>query len=472
VKEFENARLPDARLVARLGQLVAAACLNPAASIPRMSKSESEREANYRFLSNERVEFDAVLAPHLELTSGRAVAAKQILALHDTTTFKLAGSRGDDLGYINTGARGFFLHASIALRTLREDGSRECLGVLGARTVFREELPQKKKKKKKKNRSGSDYAKAEGKESDRWWLQAEEVERRLNGRCEVLHVADSEADSYTLLSKMVGAGYRFVTRMARDRRARSDEGPWSLVSEVVGAAADVVEREVPLPRRGGDGPPRSKKSHPPREARVAKLGFAAMPVEFKRPPYLDDTYPAELKLNVVRVHELDAPEGVEPVEWYLFTTEPTNTREKVLAIVDAYRARWAIEDFFKALKTGCAYEKRQLEGRHAWLIALAISLPLAWRLLQLRQLARDEPDAPATKALTKTEVNVLRHLKPKLPPMPTLREAMMAVAALGGHIKNNGEPGWLVLHRGMSTLQPLAQGVELALAHPELGADL
>ena len=34
----------------------------------------------------------------------------------------------------------------------------------------------------------------------------------------------------------------------------------------------------------------------------------------------------------------------------------------------------------------------------------------------------------------------------------------MAIAALGGHIKNNGEPGWQVLGRGYEKLLVLEQG--------------
>jgi hypothetical protein len=51
-------------------------------------------------------------------------------------------------------------------------------------------------------------------------------------------------------------------------------------------------------------------------------------------------------------------------------------------------------------------------------------------------------------------VDILRHMQSrhKLPRAPTLRDALLAVAALGGHLKNNGEPGWLVLGRGMEEL--------------------
>jgi hypothetical protein len=38
---------------------------------------------------------------------------------------------------------------------------------------------------------------------------------------------------------------------------------------------------------------------------------------------------------------------------------------------------------------------------------------------------------------------------------------MLAIAALGGHIKNNGDPGWLVLGRGLHDLLLLELGPRL-----------
>lgn len=40
----------------------------------------------------------------------------------------------------------------------------------------------------------------------------------------------------------------------------------------------------------------------------------------------------------------------------------------------------------------------------------------------------------------------------KLPPGATTAHALLAVAALGGHIKNNGWPGWEVIGRGYEDL--------------------
>ena len=45
---------------------------------------------------------------------------------------------------------------------------------------------------------------------------------------------------------------------------------------------------------------------------------------------------------------------------------------------------------------------------------------------------------------------------------PTVRQAMLAVAAEGGHIKNNGDPGWQVLGRGFEKLLDMELGYLIA----------
>ena len=134
-------------------------------------------------------------------------------------------------------------------------------------------------------------------------------------------------------------------------------------------------------------------------------------------------------------------------------------------MIEAYRARWIIEEYFRALKQGCAYEKRQLENVHAIINALAIFVPIAWQLMALRNAARIDLDLPATKVLDRLKLQLLqRHPKLRLPPRPTSRDAMLAIAQLGGHIKNNGDPGWIVLGRGYDRMLMLEEGALLALA--------
>jgi hypothetical protein len=147
----------------------------------------------------------------------------------------------------------------------------------------------------------------------------------------------------------------------------------------------------------------------------------------------------------------------------LFTTLPVGNAEEVAAVIDTYRARWTIEEYFKALKSGCSYEKRQLESRHTLLNALGILAPLAWRLLALRSLA-DDAATPASAVLDTDEVHVLRRISRdiKLGDNPTAAEALYAIARLGGHFPQNGRPGWKVLWTGFQKLLDRVDGYRLA----------
>jgi hypothetical protein len=159
-------------------------------------------------------------------------------------------------------------------------------------------------------------------------------------------------------------------------------------------------------------------------------------------------------VNIVRVWEPHSPPGAEPIEWLLLTSEPITCPKELLQTVDWYRARWTIEEYFKALKTGCRYEARQLENRSSLLAALGLFVPIAWQMLALRAEARSpEGSASTSKTVTPLQLKILRRFVPKkLGTHPTSRDIYLTIAALGGHITNNGEPGWLVLARGFKKL--------------------
>ena len=65
----------------------------------------------------------------------------------------------------------------------------------------------------------------------------------------------------------------------------------------------------------------------------------------------------QLTLNFVEVREPNPPESEEAIVWRLVMTEPIDTAQEIAVVIDAYRQRWLIEEFFKALKTGCRYQQ-------------------------------------------------------------------------------------------------------------------
>jgi hypothetical protein len=116
------------------------------------------------------------------------------------------------------------------------------------------------------------------------------------------------------------------------------------------------------------------------------------------------------------------------------------------------------------VKTGCAYSKRQLSNAHSLLLALALTLPVAWHLLLTRYLSRHSPDMPASVVLNPVQIALLRATatKQKLGEQPTIEQAYMSIARLGGHLPRNGLPGWKTLGLGYQTLLDYEKGWRLA----------
>jgi hypothetical protein len=435
-KEAADADLGDARLERRYGQLMEMMARGPDQSFPRASgDSDAALEATYRFLNNESVEHEALLASHYAKTLERMRADSEVLVVHDTTEFRFDGDR-EGLGRLHRDIQGFMGHFALAVSA---DGQRRALGVIGFLPVIR---PWEKTKTSWRARYHDP-----SKESLRWGKLVTEVVARTQNGPPLIHVMDREADSFELLRGLIDEGQRLIVRVKAGERWTSDGGR---VGDATQGLDVVAEREIGVSARKAQYMSGTGKSapRPARTQRPAKLQIRACTVQLQPP---DRVKGAPLTMNFVHVTEIDPPAGQEPVDWKLYTTDPIETAEQVLLVVDRYRSRWVIEEYFKAIKTGCAYEKRQLGSRRALLNALAIFVPIAWSLLVLRQEARAKGTAPT--ALTTIQLQVLRAvLRKPLPENPTAVEILLAIAALGGHIKHNGEPGWQVLGRGFERL--------------------
>jgi len=444
--EYEDADLGDKRLDHRLVRLAEQLAKAPGTSFPKATTSDSELEATYRFLGNDRVTPEEIMMPHVRRTLARMEEqAAPVVVAHDTTEFNFGASGREDLGQVGRGKSfGFYGHFALAVA---RDERRTPLGGLGFSTH--------KRAGGKGRRGHSELQASEDNEGRRWGDLVEEVEKTV-GEIPIIHVMDREADAYALLASMVAGERRFVVRSASGKRKLAGDGDLS-VSDVLSAATTVAKRTVPLSARKANKLPSYRKHHPPRRAREAELSVTCQTVTLRRPDSANACKTPTLTLNLVRVFEPSPPDGELPVEWRLWTTEPVQTAAQALEVVDAYRCRWVIEEYFRALKSGCDFEGRQLESMHTLLNALALFVPIAWRLLALRTLAREASKSAASKVLTPSLLHCLsfllrHHKRPDLPHNPTARDALLGIAGLGGHITNNGDPGWIVLGRGMDTL--------------------
>jgi hypothetical protein len=443
VAELEGLNLGDKRRNARARQVVAALQAAPSEAFPSAMGSTAKREGFYRLINNDAVSLQALVAPHRAQTIARmcGVAERSIIAI-DKTLFVFEGeAEREGLHRISANKQGIEAFFALAVSP-----SRRTFGIVGVEPLD-----------------------GKGRSPAIEWDEFVDVvgcEIEATGLAPI-YVMDREADVYELFCSLSQKRRDFVIRVSWDRVARALGGQRErTMRSLVERVPISLVRTVPLSRRpNGDRTSGAKQKHPARDSRDAKLAIRACTVVLSRPS-TKKQLPERLTLQLVQVAELDAPKSTAPVEWLLATSLPIDDAAAIEAIVDAYRARWSAEEYFKALKTGCKFEERQLESREALLNALGLLIPIAWRLLELRTLADDEPSAPASVVLDEDEIHILRKISKdvKLGNKPTIADALLAIASVGGHIRQNGRPGWQVLHRGFDELLRLVEGYRLARA--------
>jgi hypothetical protein len=451
--EFVDTKVADPRVASRLMRVAELCSKAPDWSFPDQMQTTADLEAFYRLVGNPNLTSSAIGEAHFEKTAQRASELELVLVPCDETEFVFKGRQ--NMGYLGPGREGFLLHAALAISPGK---ARLPLGVVDAVTW-------KRAGKKTVKHGTAAYHKT--KESLVWKETVERVCRRVPDPDRLLFISDREADDFDYLAYMHQHGRRHVTRMAHDRVVIGYEGEpcQTYMSDALSRAPVVFNVEVTVSARKGKAWPDPLK-HPPRDKRAATVSVRAARLTLKKSqdmPLHVASGIHSIEINVVRVSELDPPEDQEPIEWVLSTTEPIDTAVDLQRVVEYYRARWVIEEFFRAVKSGCRYEQRQLESYETLTRALMIFLPVAWRLLLLRSAARECPNEPASAVLEPDHVAVLR-AHAALAREPTIKEALDAVARLGGHIRQNGLPGWVVLGRGFVKLDQMAFGWALAKA--------
>ena len=450
-KEMAAARLGDFRLSKRLQSIMASVSPDAGESFPKIFPQRCELDGFYRFVNNRRVDYETILEPHIRATKQRIEQCEFALIIHDTTDFAFANKdTRERLGLVTANQQGFFGHFSIAINGSNADP----LGLLALAPFFREGTG-------KRHRSQGQRRKDGDSEFLRWHDNVKKCDELVANSERTIHVMDREADAYSLVSEMIDRDIKFVVRSKYDRKLLEETLTLWGVREV---SPVVFEREVKLSSRRKNKCKQIALRHPPRDIRMATLAFRAKSVVVKRPRVADKALLDWISLNVVFVEEINPPIDAEPIEWILITSESVSNQEQIARVVDIYRMRWNIEEYFKALKTGCAYERRQLESRESLLNTLAIMIPVAWQLLSIRKLAESSPEKDSRSAFNDIQLHILsKKTKIPLEKLTTIYEAMLALAQLGGHQKRVGPPGWMILGRGLEELLSLEAGWRLAI---------
>jgi hypothetical protein len=439
---FGSAALGDRRRTRRLVSLAAAMVRRPDASLPAQLRSLAALKAAYRLLNQPDVTPEALLAPHLLQTRHAAAGHPVVLLLQDTTEVDYSAhpkSRG--LGPIGDGrGRGFLLQTVLALLP----SSRQVLGLLSHETWRRPETPLG-------SRRQSSWQRKQRERESAVWLRAVATVGPPPPGCRWVHVGDRGSDLFDVLTACHSTGADFLVRAAQDRCVTSPEGEASHLLSFARSLPGVASRSLCLPARHG---------RPAREAQLS-LAYSAVTVH---PPARSSRGQEAIAGWVVRVWEREAPAGQEAIEWVLVTSVETGTPEAAWERIDWYTCRWRIEEYHQCLKSGCALEQRQCQEYGALTRLLAVLAPMAVRLLQGRENARQEPERRAQEVMSAAEVAVVAELAQVPAGELTLGRFWHEVARQGGYLgrRRDGPPGWRTLWRGWLHIQTLLEGVHLA----------
>ena len=154
---------------------------------------------------------------------------------------------------------------------------------------------------------------------------------------------------------------------------------------------------------------------------------------------------------LVHAVEVNPPAGVEPIEWILFTSMPVESFADAWRIISYYEKRWLIEEWHKALKTGCRVECRQLKCKESLERITGLLSVVAVRLLQLKSEARTNPERPARQIVPWHWIKMLiaarKRMKNVTATTMTVGQFYRELAKLGGFLgrKSDGEPGWITI---------------------------
>ena len=436
---FGGCQLGDKRRAERLVRLAEQVANNPSASLPDQTELWGDLKAAYRLFDRDEVGFEAVARPHWGLTK-RSATGGRYLVIGDTTELDFGKHRAiEGVGPTGNGSgQGFLLHN--ALMTAAE--SKEIVGVAGQTIHYR-------KKKKPQQRENASRRLKRKRESEVWGTVIDQIGQPAQD-AEYVHVFDRGADNFEVYCHLLQQRGEWVIRASKMSR-----------NVLSGEAEQSVTLKACLPRLrvlGGYALSlRARGKEAAREAQIEiRLGQVKIPAPRHVSPWVRKLKQPPIPMKVIEVIEVDAPKNAKPVHWVLFTSLPVATFEDARQVIDYYETRWLIEEYHKALKTGCRTESRQLKAAGRLEALVGLTSVVAVRLLQLKSLARTAPETPARRVVPRIWLRMLKLARKGLTRVSdlTVGQFYREVAKLGGFLarKGDGEPGWITIWRGWEKL--------------------
>jgi len=404
-----------------------------------------------RFLRNDSVSAGEMVG-HAAAGTAARVAGRDIVVVQDTSELALGGRRAQANGYgpvgKGGGVRGLLLHAALAL----EDGSGAVLGLVDARIWNRD----KGAVTPRRSRATAD------KESQRWLAVTAQASEVLSAARSVTVVSDQESDIYEHFARRA-ANAHLIVRACQNRKIKPQPDVSALLFPFVDNLPEAGRFSVKIPAAPG------------RKERVAELAVRFSRVELCKPLHgAASDLPDTISLMLIDVREMSARHEGEPVHWRLLTTHAVTSSDQARRIVDLYRMRWTIEEFFRTLKTaGFDIEEADIGDPKVMIKFVAAATVAAVTIMQLVRARDGTTDQQLAEAFEPDDQPVLEALSSQLEgatsrqknphPNGSLAFAAWVIARLGGWTAYYGKPGPKVMRQGLDDFRRIKYGATLRL---------
>ena len=426
----------------------------PCPCVRRLAGTRAREIQFTRFLRNHSVTAAEMACHAAEHTAARA-AGRDVVVIQDTSELALGGRRAKANGYGPVGKggalRGLLLHAVLAV----DAGTGGVLGLVDAKVWNR-------KGSKAKPRRGR---KTPQKESQRWLDGTSRAGEVLAAANSITGVSDRESDIYEHFARRP-SNVHLIVRACQNRQIETDrEDPISLLFPHVDGLPEQGRLKVKIPAAPG------------RKARVAELAVRFSRVVLCKPLHgAAPDLPVTIALTMVDVRETSKPEDGKPVHWRLLTTHEVTSLGEARRIIDLYRMRWIIEEFFHTLKTaGFDIEAADIGDPQVMIKFVTAATVAAITVMQLVKArdgttgqsltdAFDPADQPILEAVSaQLEGKTAKQKNPHS--RGSLAFAAWVIARLGGWTGYYGKPGPQVMRRGLDDFQRIKYGASLRLQH-------
>jgi hypothetical protein len=421
-QQFSNVNMKDARLQRRAVRIAQSCAEHPDKSLPDRFDDWAGVKAAYRFFSNSKASHQTLQQPHyLEVLEKARWSEELVLFIQDGSELLFnshpwthgLGPTADCAG------NGLMFHSCLVAK-YHESKETEILGLSYQEAWIRPE---------KKSVDSS-------KESEVWLRTLKKSGRPQKNW---VSVGDRANDIYDFLHGAIGDGWKFTVRARHDRKV-----------EINGAQ----ERLFPWIRRQTA---KCKSTLFVKANGKEFSGEVELEITWAKAKLLPPDKKSSLTAEEVTYIRVWCPERPK-LEWLLITNLPVENEEDAQRIVEIYRRRWLIEDYHKALKTGCRIEDNQLKQASRILALFGIVGVIATQLLAMREHCRLSPETRVEEVVPKCCIMLMeQRLRVKL---KTVRDYWRCLARLGGFIgrKSDGEPGWQTIWKGYTRFRDMLWG--------------